>query len=528
LAAWGFDYYGQLGNNSKTYNPVSTPMAVSTSSGALAGKTVMNIAAGGSYNLALTSDGQVYAWGANSSGELGNNSTTDSLTPVAVNSSGVLAGKTVVAIAGGGGHSLALTPDGQVYSWGYNFSGQLGNSGTIDSLVPVAVNTSGVLAGKTVTSIAAGANHSLALTSEGLVYAWGYNGLGMLGNNTYVDYSLLPVAVSTSGALFGKTVVAIAAGEGHSLALTSDGLVFAWGDSTDGQLGNNTTTYSLAPAPVNTSGELSGKTVTAIAAGANHSLALTSDGLVYAWGANASGQLGNSGTTNALVPVAVSTTGALAGKTVVAISAGNEDSLALTSDGQLYTWGSNSYGQLGNSGTTTSTVPVAVNTSGILAGKTAVAIAAGAFHNMVMFGSVPPSYAAWQNQCFTPSELTDPAISRDTAAPAGDGIPNLLKYALNLNPMTNSVGKLPVTSVASTANGSYLTLAYTQVILATNIIYTVEVSDDLQTWHSGPGYTGLVGVTNNPDGVTQTVVVQDITPMNGTKSHFIRLNVTKP
>ena len=528
LATWGFDYYGQLGNNSQTLSPVPSPTAVITNSGALAGKAVLNIAGGDFYSLGLTADGLVYSWGANFSGELGNNSTTNSWVPVAVNTSGVLSGKIVTSIAAGNGHSLALTSDGMVISWGFNSSGQLGNNDTVDSWVPVAVNTTGALAGKTVTSIAASSNHSLALTSEGNVYAWGYNGLGMLGNNSVADSSPVPVAVDTSSALFGKTVIALAAGEGHCLALTSDGLVYSWGDGTHGQLGNNTSTYSLVPVPVNTSGALAGKTVVAIAAGASHSMALTSDGLVYAWGNNSCGELGNSGTLNSPVPVAVNVSGVLAGKTVTAITAGDEDSMVLTSDGLAFSWGNNSYGQLGNGLTSISTVPVAVQTSGILAGKTVTAIAAGSFHNTVMFGSVPPSYTAWQNQAFSPQQLLNPSIYGDTAAPAGDAIPNLMKYALNLHPMTNSVNQLPVTSITSSNGNNYLTLAYSKVILSSNIVYTPEVSSDLQTWYSGAGSLQLMSVTNNADGVTQTIVVQDRQPLSANSKRFIRLTVTKP
>ena len=528
VADWGFDYYGQLGNNSQTLNPVSAPTAVITNSGVLAGKPVLNIAAGGFFNLALTASGQIYSWGANFSGELGNNSITDSWVPVAVDTTGVLAGKTVTSIAAANGHSLAVTSDGQLVAWGFNSSGQLGNSGTIDSWVPVAVNTSGVLAGKIVTSIAAGANHSMALTSDGLVYTWGYNGIGMLGNNSVVDNSPVPVAVTANGVLFNKTVIAIAAGDNHCLALTSDGFVYSWGYGPNGQLGNNTANYSLIPVPVNSSGILANKTVVAIAAGGSHSLALTSDGLVYAWGSNSSGQLGNSGTTDSLVPVAVNTTGALAGKTVTAISAGDEHSMALTSDGQAVTWGKNNDGQLGNGLTSSSTVPVAVNTSGILAGKTVVAIASGADHNIVLFGSVPPSYSVWQNQFFSSSQLSNPAIAADTADPAGDNIPNLMKYALNLNPASNGAGNLPKISIKLINGGNYLTITYNQVILAGNLLYMPEVSSDLQTWYSGPGYTGLVSLTNNPDGLTQTIVVRDLQPLSANNKRFIRLTVTKP
>ena len=142
---------------------------------------------------------------------------------------------------------------------------------------------------------------------------------------------------------------------------------------------------------------------------------------------------------------------------------------------------------------------------------------------------VQTRYAAWQSQIFSPYQLADPAISADTANPGGDGIPTLMKYALNLNPWSNGESGLPVSSIVTTGSGIYLTLRYTQVPSATDITYTVQVSTDMQTWNSGPGYTTPPSATNNPDGVTQTVTVQDLTPVDLTNpKQFMRLQVTGP
>jgi len=138
-------------------------------------------------------------------------------------------------------------------------------------------------------------------------------------------------------------------------------------------------------------------------------------------------------------------------------------------------------------------------------------------------------YAVWQNQYFTPAQLADPAISGDMASPAKDGITNLMKYALNLNPLTAVVSGLPVQgTTVDGSNHTYLTLSYTQVIAATDITYSAQVSSDLQTWNSGPGYTLLLSGSNNPDGTTTTVVIQDLTPQDSAPKRFIRLQVTKP
>ena len=248
------------------------------------------------------------AWGRGDQGQLGNTTTVNSTVPVAVNTTGALAGKTVVAVAAGYKHSLARCSDGTVAAWGYNFYGQLGNNSTTNSSVPVAVNTaSGVSAlfGKTVIAVAAGGYHNLALCSDSTLASWGYGFFGQLGNSTVNDRSV-PVAVNAAGVLSGRTVAAMTAGYYHSVVLCSDGAVAAWGYNADGELGDNITNNSTLPVAVNTAGVLSGKTVVAVAGGEGHSLALCADGTLAAWGRNLNGQLGNNSTANSPVAVAVS------------------------------------------------------------------------------------------------------------------------------------------------------------------------------------------------------------------------------
>jgi len=169
--------------------------------GALAGRTLTQIVAGASSTCALDSTGLAYCWGLDSSGQLGNNNTTQSPVPVAVNTSGVLAGKTLTQLAAGNAHVCAIDSTGAAYCWGSNGGGQLGINST-RSLVPVAVTTSGVLSGVTLTQIAAGYAHTCAVSSAGAAYCWGANGNGQLGNSSTTS-SLVPVAVTTSGVLSG-------------------------------------------------------------------------------------------------------------------------------------------------------------------------------------------------------------------------------------------------------------------------------------------------------------------------------------
>jgi alpha-tubulin suppressor-like RCC1 family protein len=199
--------------------------------------------------------------------------------------------KGITAITRGNWHSLALTSDGTVWAWGRNSWGQLGNGTWNNSNVPVQVSG---LTG--ITAIAAGAAYSLALKSDGTVWTWGDNGDGQLGNRTW-DNSNLPVQVS---GLTGITT--IAAGDSHSLALKNDGTVWAWGYNRHGQLGNGTNKDSNVPVQV------SGLTgITAIsAAGDSHSIALKNDGTIWAWGDNGDGELGNGTNKDSNVPVQVS------------------------------------------------------------------------------------------------------------------------------------------------------------------------------------------------------------------------------
>ncbi len=312
----------------------------------------------------------VYAWGYNADGELGNGSNTDSNVPVAVSTAGVLSGQTVTAVAAGGLHSLALA-NGQVFAWGSNVVGQLGNGSNTSSNVPVAVSTAGVLSSKTVTATANGALHGLAV-ANGQVYAWGGNSDGQLGNGSNTN-SNVPVAVSTAGVLSGLTVTAVAGGADHSLAI-ANGQPYAWGYNGDGELGNGSNTDSNVPVAVSTAGVLAGKTVTAVAAGNDHNLAVA-NGQAYAWGSNSNGQLGNGSNTSSNVPVAVSTAGVLSGKTVTAVAAGEFQSLAVA-NGQVFAWGYNGDGELGNGTTTDSNVPVAV-TSFVLSSLDVTEVAAG-------------------------------------------------------------------------------------------------------------------------------------------------------
>ena len=285
---WGDNQFGQLGDGTNTGSNV--PVRVSTRTG-LTGVT--SLAGGGEHSLALAEGGTVWAWGNNDRGQLGIGTTTPSSLPAPVP-----ALTHVTAIAAGGAHSLALKNDGTVWAWGGNESGQLGDGTSTDSHHPVQVSTpSGHLTG--VIAIAAGGGHSLALRNDGGVWVWGGPSFGQLANTASSDHSNVALRVSTPTGDF-PGVTAIAAGEDHCLALTRDGTVWAWGSNWEGQLGDGTSTFSAFPVRVSV---LAG--VTTIAAGSSHSLALENDGTLWAWGSNGSGQLFVGMIANATLPLQV-------------------------------------------------------------------------------------------------------------------------------------------------------------------------------------------------------------------------------
>ncbi|MFE4594805.1 DUF7507 domain-containing protein [Streptomyces laurentii] len=279
--------------------------------------------------FAQTPSGTMFAWGANYFGQVGDGTNEDRDVPADVL---LPAGVTVTKAIGGTDHTLALTSDGRVLAWGGNAFGQLGNGTTTGSYVPVWTTLPD---GVTITDIYAAPWFSLALTSSGRVLGWGKG--SWLGIGTTVN-QLTPVEV---GLPAGLTFTRISAGSEFGLALASDGRLFAWGDNDYGQLGDGTTTER--PTPIEATLP-AGVTVTEIAGGNGSTLVVTSDGRVFGWGHNQFGTLGDGTTTRRPTPVEALLPD---GVTVVGVSAGFNTE-AVTSDGRLFAWGANSTGQVGD------------------------------------------------------------------------------------------------------------------------------------------------------------------------------------
>jgi len=296
------------------------------------GERAVSVAAGGGHSLALTAGGSVWSWGVGGFGRLGHGDEQNQLLPNKVEA---FADQRVVAVTAGEHHSLAITADGAVLSWGYGAYGQLGHGDGQEQLEPKKVEA---FDGQRVLGVAVGGQHSLALTADGAAWSWGDGFFGKLGHGDEQE-QLLPNKIE---ALAGQRVVAVSAGAWHSLALTADGAVWSWGDGRLGQLGHGDQQQQQLPKKIEA---FAGQRVVAVSAGMAHSLVLTADGALWSWGGGGNGRLGHGDEQKQLLPKKIE---ALAGQRVVALSAGGYHSLANTADGAVWSWGKGEYGSLGH------------------------------------------------------------------------------------------------------------------------------------------------------------------------------------
>lgn len=345
---WGASASGALGNGlSNTVVP--KPVLLASNSVKLGGQA--SISAGSSHSCSLTYSGEVYCWGDNTFGKLGNNSivsTNKAVKVVGAGGVGTLAG--VTYLSSGYRHSCSVAI-GSVYCWGNNSNGQLGINSTLSMGAPVqtkGVNASGYLSG--VSKVVSGKAHSCAL-KDGNVYCWGSNSNGQLGANIGSGQVNVPVqVVSVSGMGVLENVKELTAGANHTCAV-ADGIVYCWGSNISQQLGNDSFQDSSYPVGVMNSGYVTLTSVSSITGGANHACATNAIGEVYCWGAGASGQIGNNLNIDMGLATNVVGLGAIGNlnSSQVASGSSSNHTCALSGDqSNIYCWGQGSSGQLGN------------------------------------------------------------------------------------------------------------------------------------------------------------------------------------
>ncbi|MGE0506991.1 MAG: putative Ig domain-containing protein, partial [Solirubrobacterales bacterium] len=365
LYSFGLNYYGELGTttNNKTETGVASPQPVTLPG---ADGAVVQVAAGRYSSLVLTAGGQVWGFGENFFGQLGtatNNGVENPPEFPVPNPSPALTvfpGATgpVVQISAGGAAGSAVTSRGQLYSFGVNSSGELGRSVNVGTGAANPTPTLVPLPGASgpVTQVDGGLSHALAVTASGQLFAFGSNAYGELGSTPTARVPT-PTLVSLPSAT--GPVVQAAAGAYFSLALTASGQLYSFGNNVYGTLGRGPSNSSPNPTPALVS--LPGATgvPVQISVGTKHALVLTASGQLYSFGENANGQLGRAENAGSFNPNPTPGLVALPGASgpIASVVADGFHSFAITTTGQLFGWGDNQLGQLGSTTNLGSTKP---------------------------------------------------------------------------------------------------------------------------------------------------------------------------
>jgi len=465
---FGGNGFGQLGDGSTIDRIVPTP--------ALSMSNLIGSSAGGSFSLATTASGGLYAFGANTFGQLGDGTLTDNPTPSLV--PGIT---TATSVAAGSAHALVLLADGTVRAFGRNTEGQLGDGSSASSSTPLPLALANVV------GVAAGDQHSLAVTRSGSVLAWGSAGrLGNAGGGA----SSTPLAIGTI-----TDGIAVAAGLDHSLVLRANGEVFGFGLNGSGQLGDGTATDRLTPVTVGPSGSPMQGAV-AIAAGAAHSLILKGDGTLWAMGDGSRGQLGQGDTNASWVPVQVGVP-----VRVVAIAAGAFHSLALDVEGGLWVWGANESGQLGDGTTVDRLSPVRIADALMTfrAGLPTISPNGGSYSNAISISFASATPGAVVHYTVDGSE---PTVASPSGSLSLDGGPTTVKArafhsTYNPSPTTSASFTFEAVAPQMTPDGLFVppfAVTLSSATVSATIRYTLDGSTPTP---SSPIYAAPIPLTDN-------------------------------
>jgi uncharacterized repeat protein (TIGR02543 family) len=356
---WGKNLNGAIGDGT-TINR-EKPVEITSQFALNEGETIVQLSLGYHHSSALSSDGRVFMWGENYHGQLGDGTESHKYTPTDITAQfGLETGETITQIELGINSSSAITSYGRLFLWGGN---NLGGQGT-ERIIPTEITSQFYLnEGDAITQIAFGHFHTLAVSLEGRIFTWGYNPYGQLGDGTTLE-KYEPIEITSNfGFNAEETVVQSSVGFFHSSVITSEGRVFMWGYNIYGQCGDGTIINKLVPTEIESNFDLiEGETVIQISLGGNSfSIARTSKRRVFVWGYNENGQLGDGTTIDRTKPTEITPHFDLNdNETIIQVSLGNEHSVILTSNGRILTWGGNTFGQLGIGTSTRKSSPTIV------------------------------------------------------------------------------------------------------------------------------------------------------------------------
>jgi alpha-tubulin suppressor-like RCC1 family protein len=341
LWIWGSSLQGKLGDNSSTIdksNPVTTFAG---------GNNWKEVSCGSDHTVAIKTDGSLWVWGGNSSGQLGTNDTTNRLTPVTT----FAGGSDWRRVSCGSLHTAAIKIDGSLWIWGNADQGRIGVFNTLTKLTPVTT----FAGGKDWQQVSCGYDHTAAIKTDGSLWVWGESTPGKLGAGISPGLDALTPVTTFAG---GNDWQQVSCGYEHTAAIKTDGSLWVWGESLNGALGNNTTTPNIYT-PVTTFA--GGNNWKQVSCGYYHTLAIKTDGSLWSWGEADAGELGNNITVGQRITPITTFAG---GNDWKQISGGYSYSAAVKTDGSLWTWGNASFGVLGNNSTSERLTPVTTSFSG--------------------------------------------------------------------------------------------------------------------------------------------------------------------
>jgi len=403
IFSWGFNRYGQLGNseNIDRDNPTHITGFFDLDSE----DYIIQLSLGAYHSAALSNEGKIFLWGYNEKGQLGTGYINNYTTPIDITQRfNLQPEEKIIKVKTGDYNTAAITSLGRLFIWGSSSNSLLADGMTWDRATPYDITSEFNLeTNEKIVSVEFGSSHVIALTSSGRVFAWGSNFYGQLGDGTNLkkDY---PFEITASFSLTGTDEVTdVYAGSNHSAVLTADGRVFTFGYNLNGQLGDDTITDKNSPVEITSNFNLNPEDqIISLSFGQYHSSALSLQGMLYFWGDNTFGQLGNNTTVNEKKPLNITDQFSLEiEEKILQVDLGDNHSAVVTSLGNTYFFGINEFGQLGNGSNDDSLIPVSPNIA-----PTEAIIQEYDYLETISFYSVPSrpgdSFDAWYlNSIFT-------------------------------------------------------------------------------------------------------------------------------